>query len=158
MENKLDEFKMRDLLKEKRKEIKDLDDLMEFLKYVKENCNYDYGVAPRSIAQAALATAWYLSNEFGITGFQAGFVMFDFIGDWNFSNNKCGLKIIDYDDMLYPQYYDKFEKTISRETFEELQKEAEENLKNTEYTHPNVVAHWQSIVEGKVPFGYKIKD
>ena len=158
MENKLDEFKMRDLLKEKRKEIKDLDDLMEFLKYVKENCNYGYGVAPRSIAQAALATALYLSNEFGITGFQAGFVMFDFIRDWNFSNNKCGLKIIDYDDMLYPQYYDKFEKTISRETFEELQKEAEENLKNTEYAHPNVVAHWESIVEGKVPFGYKIKD
>lgn len=158
MENKLDEFKMRDLLKEKRKEIKNLDDLMEFLKYVKENCNYDYGVAARSIAQAALATAWYLSNEFGITGFQAGFVMFDFIRDWNFSNNKCGLKIIDYDDMLYPQYYDKFEKTISRETFEELQKEAEENLKNTEYAHPNVVAHWQSIVECKVPFGYKIKD
>lgn len=158
MENKLDEFKMRDLLKEKRKEIKDLDDLIEFLKYVKENCNYNYGVAPRSIAQAALATAWYLSNEFGITGFQAGFVMFDFIRDWNFSNNKCGLKIIDYDDMLYPQYYDKFKNTISRETFEELQKEAEENLKNTEYAHPNVVAHWQSIVEGKVPFGYKIKD
>lgn len=158
MENKLDEFKMRDLLKEKRKEIKDLDDLIEFLKYVKENCNYNYGVVPRSIAQAALATAWYLSNEFGITGFQAGFVMFDFIRDWNFSNNKCGLKIIDYDDMLYPQYYDKFKNTISRETFEELQKEAEENLKNTEYAHPNVVAHWQSIVEGKVPFGYKIKD
>lgn len=158
MENKLDEFEMRDLLQQKRKEIKDLDDLMEFLKYVKENCNYDYGVAPRSIAQAALATAWYLSNEFGITGFQAGFVMFDFIRDWNFSNNKCGLKIIDYDDMLYPQYYDEFEKTISRETFEELQKEAKENLKNTEYAHPNVVAHWQSIVEGKVPFGYKIKD
>lgn len=84
--------------------------------------------------------------------------MFDFIRDWNFSNNKCGLKIIDYDDMLYPQYYDKFKKTISRETFEELQKEAEENLKNTEYAHPNVVAHWQSIVDGKVPFGYKIKD
>ena len=158
MENKLDEFEMRDLLQQKRKEIKDLDDLMEFLKYVKENCNYDYGVVPRSIAQAALATAWYLSNEFGITGFQAGFVMWDFIRDWNFSNNKCGLKIIDYDDMLYPQYYDKFKKTISRETFEELQKEAEENLKNTEYAHPNVVAHWQSIVDGKVPFGYKIKD
>lgn len=152
------EFEMRDLLQQKRKEIKDLDDLIKFLKYVKENCNYDYGVAPRSIAQAALATAWYLSKEFGITGFQAVFVMFDFIRDWNFSNNKCGLKIIDYDDMLYPQYYDKFEKTISRETFEELQKEAEENLKNTEYAHPNVVAHWQSIVEDKVPFGYKIKD
>lgn len=70
MENKLDEFKMRNLLKEKRKEIKDLDDLMEFLKYVKENCNYGYGVAPRSIAQAALATAWYLSNEFGIAAFK----------------------------------------------------------------------------------------
>lgn len=158
MENKLDEFEMRDLLQQKRKEIKDLDDLIEFLKYVKENCNYDYGVAPRSIAQAALATSWYLSNEFGITGFQAGFVMWDFIRDWNFSNNKCGLKIIDYDDMLYPQYDYEFEKTISRETFKELQKQAEENLINEKYVHPNVVYHWLSIVGGKVPFGYKIKD
>lgn len=158
MENKLDEFEMRDLLQQKRKEIKDLDDLMEFLKYVKENCNYDYGVAPRSIAQAALATASYLSKEFVITGFQAGFVMWDFIRYWNFYNNKCGLKIIDYDDMLYPQYDYKFEKTISIETFKELQKEAKENLKNTKSAHPNVVSHWKSIVDGKVPFGYKIED
>ena len=158
MENKLDEFEMRDLLQQKRKEIKDLDDLIEFLKYVKENCNYDYGVAPRSIAQAALATAWYLSNEFGITGFQSGFVMWDFIRYWNFSNNKCGLKIIDYDEMLYPQYDYKFEKTISKETFEELQKKAEENLKNIKSVHPDVVSHWLSIMDGKVPFGYKIKD
>ena len=33
MENKLDEFKMRDLLREKRKEIKDLDDLRKYKGY-----------------------------------------------------------------------------------------------------------------------------
>ena len=75
---------------------------------MKENCNYGYGQAPRAIAQAALATAWYLSSEFGITGFQASFVMWDFILDWQYRNNKCGLKMIDYDDMLYPQYEHKF--------------------------------------------------
>ena len=68
-ENKvLDEFEMRDLLKDKRKSIETFDELIEFLTYIKDNCNYDDGVAPRSIAQASLAVAWYFSNIFGITG------------------------------------------------------------------------------------------
>ena len=120
----MNEFELRDKLKEDRKNIKSFDELISFLQNVKENCNYGYGEAPRAIAQAALATAWYLSSEFGITGFQASFVMWDFILDWQYRNNKCGLKMIDYDDMLYPQYEYKFEKTLSTDIFEALQKEA----------------------------------
>ena len=28
---------------------------------------------------------------------------------------------------------------------------------NGEMAHPNVVAHWKSIVEGVVPFGYVVQ-
>ena len=84
--------------------------------------------------------------------------MWDFIKDWSFSGNKCGLRIVDYDNMLYPQYDDKFEKTISASIWESLQKEAAENLKDRPTAHPTVIAHWQSIVDGKVPFGYTVKD
>ena len=95
---------------------------------------------------------------FGITGFQAGFVMWDFIKDWSFRGNKCGLKIVNYDDMLYPQYNHKFQKTISKDTFEALQKAAENNLKKHQYSSSAVINHWESIVDGNVPFGYIIED
>lgn len=156
-----DEFEARDILSENRKNIKSFDDLVSFLKDVEEHYNYDYGVAPRAIAQASLAVAWHLAEKFGITGFQAGFTMWDFIRDWQYSGNRCGLKIVDYDNMLYPQYQYKFEKTINESTWVDLQKEAKKNLEECEESgipaHPNVMAHWKSIVEGKVPFGYTVK-
>lgn len=120
------EFVVEEQLENERKEIKSFDELVSFLQKVKDNCNTGYGTAPRAIAQAALAVVWYLSSDFGITGFQAGFVMWDFIKDWRFSDNECGLKILDYDNMLYPQYEDKYEKIISSDTFEALQKKSKE--------------------------------
>ena len=98
MENENREFVVKEQLKKERKDIKSFDDLVAFLQRVKDNCNTGYGTAPRAIAQAALATAWFLSSDFGITGFQASFVMWDFIRDWLYSGNECGMKIMDYDD------------------------------------------------------------
>ena len=75
MENENREFVVKEQLEKERKDIKSFDDLVAFLQRVKDNCNTGYGTAPRAIAQAALATAWFLSSDFGITGFQAGCVM-----------------------------------------------------------------------------------
>lgn len=159
------EFEVRDQLEKMRKDIHSFDELVDFLKYVKDNCNTGYGTAPRSIAQAALAVAWYFSGDFGITGFQAGVTMWDFIKDWAYPDNKCGLKIVDYDNMLYPQYEYKFnEHTIPEYVWEELQKTAKENLDNfmkdrNNYTSNRVLVHWSSIAnDGVVPFGYKVKE
>lgn len=157
------EFAVRDELRAKRKDITSFDELVDFLKYIEENCNTGYGTAPRAIAQAALAVLWYLCEKFGITGFQAGCAMWDFITDWSFRDNKCGLKIVDYDNMLYPQYGYKFEKTISPDVWKALQEQASENLKENasdkmRTAHPDVIAHWKSIIDGKVPFGYSIKE
>ena len=139
------EFEVKERLEKEREDIKSFDELVAFLQRVKDNCNIGYGTAPRAIAQAALATAWYLSNEFGITGFQAGCVMWDFIRDWSFRGNECGLKIVDYDNMLYPQYKYKFQKTISKNTFEALQKSAKKHLEKSQFATSAVVKHWQSI-------------
>ena len=158
MNNENREFEVKEQLEKERKDIKSFDDLVAFLQRVKDNCNTGYGTAPRAIAQAALATAWFLSSDFGITGFQAGFVMWDFIRDWLYSGNKCGMKIVDYDEMLYPQYEYKYQKTISSDVFATLQKEAKKNLEEREYAHPDVVKHWKSIADGNVPFGYVVRD
>ena len=156
----MNEFELRDMLVEKRKEINTFEDLTNFLKYVEENCNEDYGGAPRSMAQACLAVAWYLSGKFGITGFQAGFVMWDFIFGWIKTHNQTSLKLVDYDDMLYPQYGYKFEKTISPDVWESIKEAAKKRLNEDPgyEVHPIVRAHWQSIVDGNVPFGYTVKD
>ena len=153
------EFKVKADLQEKRRKINSFKDLCNFIEYVKNNCNTGYGVAPRSIAQAMLSVGWYLSNIFGITGFQASCVMWDIIRDWQYPHNKTGLRIVDFDDMLYPQYERKFDKIINHETWKALQKEAKENLeKDTNCVHPDVRAHWQSIVDGNVPFGFTVED
>lgn len=152
------EFEVKEQLEKERKDIKSFDDLVAFLQRVKDTCNTGYGTAPRAIAQAALATAWYLASDFGITGFQAGCTMWDFIRDWQYSGNECGMKIVDYDNMLYPQYGYKYEKTIKRYTFETMQKVAQKKLEEHEHVHPAVANHWKSIVNGNVPFGYVIED
>ena len=152
------EFAVRDKLAEQRKKIKTFEDLTAFIKDVEEHYNCGYGEAPRAIAQAALAVGWYLSSKFGITGFQAGATMWDFITGWKMLDNKCGLKLVDYDLMLYPQYYYKFNKTISSDTWEALQKQAQENLNSSEPACQSVKTHWQNIVDGKVPFGYTVID
>ena len=152
------EFIVRDKLAEQRKKINNFEDLTAFIKDVEEHYNCGYGEAPRAIAQAALAVAWYLSSKFGITGFQAGATMWDFIAGWKCLDNKCGLKLVNYDEMLYPQYDYKFDKTISSYIWDNLQKQVKENFKSVEYVHPKVLAHWQGIADGVVPFGYTVVD
>ena len=115
MSKEIDELEVQKELEKKRENIKTFDELVAYLKDVEENYNTGYGVTPRAIAQACLAVAWHLSEVFGITGFQASFVPLLFIKGWNLTDNKCGFKVIDYDNFLYPQCKSKFEKTISED-------------------------------------------
>lgn len=154
MEN---EFEVKKELQEGRKQIKTFDGLIDFLRDVKGKYNTGYGEAPRAIAQACLAVGDFLAKDFGITGFQASFVMWDFVCDWQYPHNKCGLRILDFDNMLYPQYEFKFAKTISFEQFEGIKKQAKENLKNSN-AHPKVIEHWKSIADGNIPFGFTISN
>lgn len=135
--------------------------MVDYIKGIKNNYNFGYGDAPRAIAQACLAVGWYLSSEFGITGFQASFVMWDFICGWSKTDNKTSLKLVDYDDMLFPQYEDKFDKTISEDIWVSIQKAAKELLEDSHKDGNvsfNVYNHWKSIVDGKIPFGYKLSN
>ena len=138
-----------------------LETLLDFMRSILIEKTHTYESIVDAIAACAIGAAWAADNspEGGITGWQANFVMWSFIKEWMYRNNKCGLKIVDYDDMLFPQYSDHFKKTISKSVWEALQKEAKEQLKISGNTaHPVVVAHWKSIVNGEVPFGYRVKE
>ena len=138
-----------------------IETLPTFVSHLMNDYHHDYGTICHAVGACALAAAWAADNSEngGITGFQAGFVMWDFIREWQYRGNKCGLKIVDYDNMLYPQYADKFEKTLSSDIWRHLQAEAKRLLTtNRAGAHPRVVKHWQDIDNDIVPFGYKVVD
>lgn len=135
-----------------------IETLPDFINHIMGDYAHDYGTICHALSACAIAAAWAANNhpQGGITGFQAGFVVWDFVRQWQYPFNKCGMRIIDYDNMLFPQYEDKFDKTISKSTWEALQKEAKERLKEKAAASPTVVTHWESIVSGKIPFGYAL--
>lgn len=134
-----------------------MDKLPEFINHILNDYHHDYGTACHAVAACAIAAAWAADNKVGLTGFQAGFVMWDFIRQWEFTSNKCGLKIVNYDNMLYPQYEEKFDKVIPDYVWEKLQEQAKKELEGIDaYVSDYVVDHWRSIANGVVPFGYTV--
>lgn len=138
-----------------------LESLPDFINHVMNDYIHDYGTVVHAVAACAIAAAW-AANEAdgargGITGFQAGFVMWDFVLQWQFKNNKSGLRILDFDKLLYPQYSDRFEKVIDPKQWEKLQELARNNLEDRDACD-EVREHWASIVDGKVPFGFRVKE
>jgi hypothetical protein len=107
-----------------------IDTLPNFLRELSEDYSHDYGTICHAMAVAAVAGASALDNskQGGISGFQAGAVMWEFIRSWNYTNNKVGLRLVNYDDMLYPQYEQKYEKTISSAVWANLKKVAAEEI------------------------------
>lgn len=146
--------------KKQARSIKTIDEFNNFYNHLINDYYHDYGTVCRAIGQLAVAAAQLGATIEGITGFQASFVIWEFIRSWTYIDNKTGLKILDYDNMLYPQYKYKFDKTIDEETWKHLQKEAAEKLEEhkDKNVHSDVIKHWQSIVDGMVPFGYKVKN
>ena len=142
-----------------------LETLPVFMNHILNDYCHDYGTICHAISACALAAAWAAnsSDQGGITLFQSSAVMWDFVRQWGYKNNKTFLRIIDYDKMLYPQYKDDFEdRTIYQSTWGALQNEAKRLLDEIDSgkgsAADSVIAHWKDIVNGVVPFGYKIKN
>lgn len=124
-----------ELLKQWRKEAweQTTETLPKFIESLMNDYKHDYGTVCHAIAIISNAAAHAADHEpqGGITGFQAGAIMFEFMKTWNYTNNKTGFKVVNFDDFLYPQHGDKFEKTISKHTWEALQKQARINLEES---------------------------
>ena len=137
-----------------------LETLPEFINHLMNDYEHDYGTSIKATAAAMIATfnACDQSEQGGFTGFQVGFIPW-FMMDKFWGESEVGRRIINFDDMLYPQYEYKFEKTISPKTWKNLQEIAKEKMKESiENFHPNVRLHISKIAAGQVPFGYKVKE
>ena len=97
-----------------------VESLPVFISHIASDYGHDYGTICHAMAAGAIAAATAIDKSpvGGITGFQAGAVMWEFIRNWNFSHNRCGLRIIDYDNFLYPQYSYKYQKNDHLEHLE----------------------------------------
>lgn len=141
---------------EQAKSIKTTDEAKAFADHVTNDYRHDYGTVCHAIAASSLGMFNALAAQEGITGFQASCIAWEIIR--RLFHIEGGAKLIKYEDMLYPQYENKFDKTISKDTFEWLQQEAKNKLHVSDSIHPAVEAHLESIVNGTVPFGYTVKE
>lgn len=137
-----------------------LENLPEFLKELTEKYEHDYGTICHAIASSAIATAWAVERtpQGGITGFQAGAIMWEFIQNWMTEYKNKPLRLVNYENMLFPQYEDNFKNTIAKGTADWLKKEAGKKLKDSDNMHPDVKAHLDKVAGGWIPFGYKVED
>lgn len=122
-----------------------LDSLPEFIGHLLNDYQHDYGTICHALSAGAIATAWAMekSPQGGITGFQAGAVMWGFVRHWNYEANKSGLRILDYDDLLYPQSLHRFDKTISPDIWDIIRKEATRKVE--EYHHELTVEYPEKL-------------
>lgn len=149
------ELEYKEMIYKKASEVENKDDLNKLLDEITSH-GHDYGSIVYGCMAAMKAAFKVVNNgsQGGITGFQAGCLGWECVHEFMMIKAPC--KILDYGNMLYPQYKDKFEKTITQETWNGLQKKAEEKLKEIEHVSSKVVTHWQSVKNGKVPFGYSV--
>ena len=131
--------------------------LNRFIKKLTTKYIHDYGTICHACAASAIAAAYCVdrSDQGWITGFQAQAIMWEFVTRW--AHKEGPLRLVEYHNMLYISYEQQFSKTITKNTWEYLQREATRLLKDEHRAHPDNLAHWRSIAEEKkVPFGYTV--
>lgn len=147
-------------LEEMVKKVETKEQLLEVIDSIVNKQDHDYGTIAVGTFQAMMATFNYVnrSPNGGITGFQAIFLGWAFVDEFMLSCRNKPKKIINYGDLLYPKYGNKFEKVISKETHEWLIKEAKKHLEDDSiHAHEDVIKHWQNVANGEIPFGFTLE-
>lgn len=122
-------------------------ELIEYVHSLVER-NHDYGTCVYAMSLSATAAFNYVAHMLGVTGFQASCADMDILRRTR--NMKSGFMILDYDNLLYPQYCNEEHfpdwKTLLEENKKELKKMVAQKLaEDTKGTHPSVMAHWKMI-------------
>lgn len=138
------------------------DTLIDFISHVMNDYIHDYGTYVHAVTACTVATTYACGKE--LSGFQSSIVGLQYLLHTTYEFGKVGITVRNWDNMLYPQYEHAFDKTIPKHMWNQLQEEAKRRIED-EIQHglserlmanDKVRAHWQSIVDGIVPFGYEI--
>jgi hypothetical protein len=137
------EEQLRDYKDEWPKTIEELTEIITTL----EKRQHNYGTCVYAMSIAATATFHYIAHKLGVTGFQASRADLDILKR---TRGIERFRIVNYKDLLYPQYRDRFEELaydkLLAENREWLATEARALLGNTgEHVHQDVRAHWEML-------------
>lgn len=121
-------------------------DLLRIIRAVNKR-QHDYGTCVYAMSIAAEASYNYVAHVLGVTGFQASCADLDFLRRTR--GLKYGFQILNYENLLYPQYTDRFptRSQILKDNIDEIGKAAEELLAQKERVHPEVKRHWEDLVD-----------
>jgi hypothetical protein len=122
------------------------DELDAYIKSLVER-EHDYGTCVYAMSCAAEATFNYVASRLGVTGFQASCANLDFIKRTRGMEN--GFSIINYTNLLYPQYLnnESFPSItyLESENKKMLKKEAKRLLRKNPNAHPDVIKRWKEL-------------
>mgnify|MGYP001585299392 CR=1 FL=1 len=106
---------------------------------------HDYGTCVYAMSMAAVAAFRYVASRLGATGFQASCADLDILERTR--SMKMGFRIINYENLLYPQYLNSAHfpthKQIQEDNKVELAKEARRKLAEGGLVHPEIEARWR---------------
>lgn len=128
--------------------------MLKFIKKLVRKYEHDYGTIVHAMTAAAIAGAYAVehSPQGRITGFQHSCFIMEFLEKEQFSNNKFGFFVRDVDNILYPQYQEKFCKLkISSKTADKISQEARMNLITGDRCAPAVRDWWKKLANGNFP-------
>lgn len=110
---------------------------------------HDYGTCVYAMSLSAVAAFNYIAHRLGTTGFQSSCADLDILRRTR--HIKGGFQILDFENLLYPQYVNAEHFPSAADLMEEhraeLAKRAREKLAENATAHPDVIAHWRKLVE-----------
>lgn len=135
-----------------------IEELVEYIKALEER-SHDYGTCVYAMSMSATAAFNYIARKLGVTGFQASCADMDILRRTR--NLESGFRVLNFENLLYPQYCNDEHfpswKELIAENIAELSKEAQKRLDKSDGdtipTHPNVKAHWELLASGIIPKG-----
>lgn len=122
--------------------------LQELANYIEtlQGHEHDYGTCVYAMSMAATAAFNYMASALGVTGFQASCADLDIIRRTRHMEGPFIL--LKAEDMVYPQYdlHKKLDEFMI-ESAPWVKEQASIKLRDTnkEFTHPDVIAHWESL-------------
>lgn len=127
------------------------DELLDIVKQLAER-EHDYGTCVYAMSIAALAAFNFIAHKLGVTGFQASCADMDILR--HSRGMKDGFRIVDYNQLLYPQYAEHLTMSPASlladpPTRKRIREEAKKRM--LVYAgapaHPDVLAHWKHLTE-----------
>lgn len=121
----------------------------ELIRYINKlvKQKHDYGTRVYAMSMSAQAAFNFVAHKLRVSGFQASCADLDFLKRTRGMEN--GFKILDFNNILYPQYCNSelfpnwYELLL--ENADHISEVAKQKLKTEKHAHKKVIAHWKFL-------------